>query len=130
MRRAVLAAPGEVRIEDDVLLPEPGPREIRVRAQSVGICGSDLHALAGQHPFVDLPVVPGHEVAGVVDALGAGVSELAVGERVLLEPNLIDGTCVYCRNGRYNLCEHLLVVGCTTSGAMAQQSASTACPTG
>jgi L-iditol 2-dehydrogenase len=119
MRRAVLAAPGEIRMEDDVLLPEPGPREIRVRTQSVGICGSDLHALAGQHPFVDLPVVPGHEVAGVVDALGAGVSELAVGERVLLEPNLIDGTCVYCRNGRYNLCEHLLVVGCTTPGAMA-----------
>lgn len=119
MRRAVLAARGEVRIEDDVLLPEPGPREVRVRARSVGICGSDLHALAGHHPFVDLPVVPGHEVAGVVDALGAGVSELAVGERVLLEPNLIDGTCVYCRDGRYNLCEHLLVVGCTTTGAMA-----------
>ena len=42
-----------------------------------------------------------------------------MGERVLLEPNLIDGTCLYCRGGRYNLCEHLVVVGCTTSGALA-----------
>ena len=119
MRRALLAAPGEVRLEDDVALPEPGAGEIRVRSESVGICGSDLHALAGHHPFIDLPVVPGHEAAGVIDAVGAGVTELAVGERVLLEPNLIDGTCLYCRGGRYTLCEHLLVVGCTTSGALA-----------
>jgi 2-desacetyl-2-hydroxyethyl bacteriochlorophyllide A dehydrogenase len=119
MRRAVLAAPGEIRLEDDVTVPKPGPGEIRVRAQSVGICGSDLHALAGHHPFITLPVVPGHEAAGVVDALGRDVTEFAVGDRVLLEPNLIDGTCLYCRSGRYNLCDHLLVVGCTTSGALA-----------
>ena len=119
MRRAVLAAPGEIRFEDDVAMPEPGLHEIRVRAQAVGICGSDLHALAGHHPFITLPVVPGHEAAGVVDALGDGVAGLAVGDRVLLEPNLIDGTCRYCRSGRYNLCDHLLVVGCTTSGALA-----------
>jgi 2-desacetyl-2-hydroxyethyl bacteriochlorophyllide A dehydrogenase len=119
MRRATLAAPGEVRLEDGVAVPEPGPQEIRVRSHSVGICGSDLHALAGHHPFIDLPVVPGHEAAGVVDAVGAEVTGFAVGERVLLEPNLIDGTCLYCRTGRYNLCEHLVVVGCTTSGALA-----------
>ena len=120
MRQALLAAPGAIRVRDDAALPEPRTGELRVRAESVGICGSDLHALAGHHPFIELPVVPGHEAAGVVDAIGEGVQGFAVGDRVLLEPNLIDGTCHYCRSGRANLCEHLLVVGCTTGGALGE----------
>jgi 2-desacetyl-2-hydroxyethyl bacteriochlorophyllide A dehydrogenase len=119
MRQVVLAAAGELRVEDGPT-PEPGPGELRVRAQAVGICGSDLHAFADQHPFIDLPVVPGHEAAGLVDAVGAGVDGFGVGDEVLLEPNLIDGSCLYCRSGRYNLCEHLAVVGCQTSGALAE----------
>ncbi|MDQ6605860.1 MAG: alcohol dehydrogenase catalytic domain-containing protein [Actinomycetota bacterium] len=118
MRQVVLAAAGELRIEEGSL-PEPGPGELRVRAQAVGICGSDLHAFADQHPFIDLPVVPGHEAAGLVDAIGDGVQGFAPGDAVLLEPNLVDHTCLYCKNGRYNLCEHLQVVGCQTSGALA-----------
>jgi L-iditol 2-dehydrogenase len=120
MRQAVLAAPGEIRLDDAAVVPKPAPGELRVRVESVGICGSDLHALGGHHPFIELPVVPGHEAAGVVDAVGEGVDTFAVGDRVLLEPNLIDGTCHYCRSGRYNLCEHRLVVGCTTGGALAE----------
>jgi 2-desacetyl-2-hydroxyethyl bacteriochlorophyllide A dehydrogenase len=119
MRQVVLASAGELRIEDGPL-PEPAPGEVRVRAHAVGICGSDLHAFAGEHPFIDLPVVPGHEAAGVVDAVGAGVETFAPGDVVLLEPNLVDHTCWYCRDGRYNLCEHLRVVGCQTSGALAE----------
>jgi 2-desacetyl-2-hydroxyethyl bacteriochlorophyllide A dehydrogenase len=86
----------------------------------VGICGSDLHAFAGNHPFIDLPVVPGHEVAGIVDATGAEATEFHIGDRVLLEPNLVCGRCFYCTTGRYNLCEDLKVVGCQTAGAMAE----------
>lgn len=119
MREVVIASPGDLRVRDGPL-PEPGPDELRVRAHAVGICGSDLHALAGEHPFVELPVVPGHEAAGEVDAVGAAVTGFAVGDRVLLEPNLIDGTCRYCETGRYNLCEHLRVVGCQTAGALAE----------
>src|SRR5918998_4314197 len=119
MRQAVLAAPGVVEVRDGPL-PEPGPGELRVRAEAVGLCGSDLHALAGEHPFVELPVVPGHEAAGVVDAVGPGVEGFAPGDRVLLEPNLVDGTCMHCASGRYNLCEHLAVVGCQTAGALAE----------
>jgi 2-desacetyl-2-hydroxyethyl bacteriochlorophyllide A dehydrogenase len=86
----------------------------------VGICGSDLHAFSGNHPFIDLPVVPGHEAAGIVDAAGTEVTEFHVGDRVLLEPNLVCGRCFYCTSGRYNLCENLKVVGCQTAGAMAE----------
>ncbi len=118
MRQVVLAAAGQLRIEEGPL-PQPGPGELRVRAQAVGICGSDLHAFADEHPFIELPVVPGHEAAGLVDAVGDGVEGFAPGDAVLLEPNLVDHQCFYCRTGRYNLCEHLQVVGCQTSGALA-----------
>jgi 2-desacetyl-2-hydroxyethyl bacteriochlorophyllide A dehydrogenase len=118
VRQVVLAAAGEIRL-DDGPEPQPGPGELRVRAQAVGICGSDLHAYADEHPFIDLPVVPGHEAAGVVDAVGPDVQGFAPGDAVLLEPNLVDYDCLYCRSGRYNLCEHLRVVGCQTSGALA-----------
>jgi D-arabinose 1-dehydrogenase-like Zn-dependent alcohol dehydrogenase len=135
MRQVVLAAPGEIQVRADAPRPEPGAGELRVRSESVGICGSDLHALAGHHPFIDLPVVPGHEVAGVVEAVGEGVDGFAAGDRVLLEPNVADGTCHHCRTGRYNLCEHLLVVGCTTGERSARPSSPrpggfTASPTG
>ena len=102
MRQVVLAAAGELRIQEGPL-PEPGPGELRVRPQAVGICGSDLHAFADEHPFIDLPVVPGHEAAGLVDAIGEGVEGFTEGEAVLLEPNLVDHRCLYCASGRYNL---------------------------
>lgn len=119
MLQVVLAAAGEVRVEEGAM-PEPGPGELRVRARAVGICGSDLHAFADEHPFIHLPIVPGHEAAGVVDAVGPGVEKFSVGDEVLLEPNLVDHSCIYCRTGRYNLCEQLAVVGCQTAGALAE----------
>jgi 2-desacetyl-2-hydroxyethyl bacteriochlorophyllide A dehydrogenase len=83
------------------------------------VCGSDLHVLDGKHPFVTFPVMPGHEVAGVIDALGPDVSGFEPGQRVLVEPNLTCGRCRYCQSGRYNLCERLAVVGFQTSGSLA-----------
>jgi 2-desacetyl-2-hydroxyethyl bacteriochlorophyllide A dehydrogenase len=118
MRQLVISSPGVVELRE-AETPEPGPGEVRVLTTAVGICGSDLHALAGAHPFITLPCVPGHEVAGVVGKTGEGVTGLDAGLRVILEPNLICGQCPYCRSGRYNLCERLRVVGCQTAGAMA-----------
>jgi 2-desacetyl-2-hydroxyethyl bacteriochlorophyllide A dehydrogenase len=101
--------------------PEPGPHDALVATRAVGICGSDLHALAGSHPFISLPFFPGHEVVGVVEEIGSEVTEVAVGDRILAEANLVCGRCVYCRSGRYNLCENLKVLGCQTGGAMADR---------
>lgn len=117
-RQVLLAAPErvELRVANE---PDPGPGTVRVRTSRVGVCGSDVHAYHGVHPFIDLPVVPGHEFVGTVEALGPGVAEVAVGDRVTAEANVVDGTCRYCRAGVYNQCERLQVLGCQMSGAMA-----------
>ncbi|WP_036435852.1 alcohol dehydrogenase catalytic domain-containing protein [Mycobacterium sp. URHB0044] len=109
---------------DDVVtetVPEsvPEANEVLVRTTVVGICGSDLHAACGRHPFIDLPYRPGHEAVGVVEAVGSGVDESWVGRRVTIEPNLACGNCTQCRSGRYNICRELLVFGCQTPGALA-----------
>jgi len=118
MRQLVISSPGVVELQE-AETPEPGPGEVQVLTKAVGICGSDLHALAGAHPFIALPCVPGHEVVGVIGKTGEGVTGLEAGMRVILEPNLICGRCPYCRAGRYNICQQLKVVGCQTAGAMA-----------
>jgi L-iditol 2-dehydrogenase len=100
-------------------VPEPAAGQVRVGTTLAGICGSDLHAAHGVHPSMPLPYRPGHEVVGVVDALGEGVAGFAVGDRVLLEPNLVCGECTNCRHGRYNICASLAVFGCQTPGGMA-----------
>lgn len=119
MHQVVVSAPGVVEVLE-VPLPVPGPGEVRARSRVVGICGSDLHGLSGTHPFIAFPYVPGHEVVGTVDEIGPGVDELKPGQRVLLEPNIVCGSCAYCASGRYNLCENLTVVGGQITGAMAE----------
>jgi len=117
-RRVVVSALDDVAIES-VDEAQPAPGEARVRTSVVGICGSDLHAACGRHPFIDLPYRPGHEAVGVVDAVGDGVDDSWVGKRVVVEPNLACGHCTQCRDGRYNICKELLVLGCQTPGALA-----------
>ncbi|MDA3629001.1 alcohol dehydrogenase catalytic domain-containing protein [Saccharopolyspora sp. WRP15-2] len=117
VRRVRVHPSGEVRLERTPR-PEPGHGEVLVRPVLVGICGSDTHAVAGEHPFIDLPYAPGHEAVGVVEAVGSGVSTCRPGDRVVLEPGLACGRCRRCAEGRYNICAELAVFGCQTDGAM------------
>jgi threonine dehydrogenase-like Zn-dependent dehydrogenase len=117
-RRIVVSSLDDVIVET-VPAPVPIAGEARVRTTVVGICGSDLHAASGHHPFIDLPYRPGHEAVGVVEAVGPGVDESWIGRRVAIEPNLACGHCTQCRSGRYNICRELLVFGCQTPGALA-----------
>ncbi|MGB3482103.1 MAG: alcohol dehydrogenase catalytic domain-containing protein [Mycobacterium sp.] len=117
-RRVVVAALDDVTIES-VAEDQPAAGQARVQTTVVGICGSDLHAACGRHPFIDLPYRPGHEAVGVVDAVGEGVDGSWVGKRVVVEPNLACGHCTQCKSGRYNICKDLLVLGCQTPGALA-----------
>jgi 2-desacetyl-2-hydroxyethyl bacteriochlorophyllide A dehydrogenase len=117
MRAACIVAPGRVEVTavDD---PTPGPDDVIVAVAAVGICGTDLHILAGEHGR--LPVIPGHEIAGTVVAVGAGVAGPRVGDRVAIDPSLPCDACRWCRRGRQNLCETLGALGVTAAGGAAE----------
>lgn len=118
MKAAVITAPGQVEVTT-APDPTPGPREVVVQVAGCGICGTDLHILEGEFAPT-LPVVPGHEFAGEVVALGSQVQELRVGDRVAVDPSLHCGECYYCRRGRGNLCERWAAIGVTTAGGAAE----------
>jgi propanol-preferring alcohol dehydrogenase len=99
---------------------EPGPQEIRVKVLACGVCRTDLHVVDGELPNPQIPIIPGHEIVGRIDALGTEVKNLALGERVGI-PWLghTDGTCPYCLMHRENLCDHPLFTGYTRDGGYA-----------
>ena len=109
--RRVVVYPGRIAVEA-AEVPAPGPDEALVRTLAVGVCGSDLHAARGRHPFVPLPYRPGHEVVGVIETAGAAVEGFRPGQRVIVEPDLPCWTCKMCTTGRENLCENLQFFGC------------------
>jgi alcohol dehydrogenase, propanol-preferring len=100
--------------------PEPGPGEIRVEVEACAVCRTDLHVVDGELPHPKLPVVPGHEIVGKVDALGAAVGSHALGDRVGV-PWLghTCGHCRYCLSGHENLCDAPLFTGYTRDGGFA-----------
>jgi 2-desacetyl-2-hydroxyethyl bacteriochlorophyllide A dehydrogenase len=118
VKAVVITAPGQLEVTD-VPVPKPGRREVLVDVAACGLCGTDLHILQGEFAPT-LPVVPGHEFAGVVVELGADVTELAVGDRVAVDPSLYCFECRMCRLGRNNLCERWAAIGVTTAGGAAE----------
>ena len=118
MKAVVIAEPGKIElatVED----PAPGPRDVVVAVAACGLCGTDLHILQGEFAPT-LPIVPGHEFAGEVVAVGSAVTEVAVGDRVAVDPSLHCGECHYCRLGRGNLCERWAAIGVTEPGGAAE----------
>jgi propanol-preferring alcohol dehydrogenase len=100
--------------------PQPAPHEIRVKVLACGVCRTDLHVVDGELPRPLVPIIPGHEIVGRIDAIGKSVQGLNVGERVGI-PWLghTDGTCPYCLMHRENLCDHPLFTGYTRNGGYA-----------
>lgn len=104
------------------VLPDPHPvaGEVRIRVTACGVCRTDLHVVDGELPFGTLPVIPGHEIVGRVDALGDGVTGLAVGARVGVSwLGESCGVCPYCAAARENLCDRPLFTGCSRDGGYA-----------
>ncbi len=102
-------------------LPEPGPGEVRLRVHVCACCRTDLHVVTGDLDLPKLPIVPGHQVVGTVDALGDGCTRLHPGDRVgVCWLHWADGTCAYCRRGEENLCEHATFTGWTADGGYAE----------
>jgi len=99
---------------------QPGPGQIRLRVTACGVCRTDLHVVDGALPNPVLPIIPGHEIVGRIDVLGAGVTGLRLGERVGI-PWLghTCGVCPYCRAQHENLCDHPIFTGFTRDGGFA-----------
>ncbi|PJE99681.1 alcohol dehydrogenase [Streptomyces carminius] len=118
MRAAVIESVGKA-VLTTVPDPTPGPREVVVKVAACGLCGTDLHIMQGEFAPT-LPIVPGHEFAGEVVAVGGGVTELAAGDRVAVDPSLYCHECRYCRVGHNNMCERWAAIGVTVAGGAAE----------
>lgn len=116
----VLHAPGQPLVLELRPCPRPGRTEILVRVEACAVCRTDLHVVDGELSHPTLPLVPGHEIVGIVEALGANVSSLALGRRVGI-PWLghTCGECSYCREGSENLCDRPNFTGYTRDGGFA-----------
>lgn len=120
VRAAQIIEPGSVEVGDHAD-PRPGPGEILVRVEACGVCGTDLHIADGDFSPTPYPIVPGHELAGIVEIVGDGARGVVVaGMRVAVDPSLFCGHCSFCRRGRGNLCANWGATGDTVDGGFAE----------
>src|SRR3954464_5122386 len=106
MRAMVLRTVGRPLILEERPDPSPDPGEIRVRVEACAVCRTDLHVIDGDLPDPKLPIIPGHEIVGTIDAVGEDVRGLAIGARVGVPwLGYTCGHCPYCASGRENLCD-------------------------
>ncbi|QAS52970.1 zinc-binding alcohol dehydrogenase family protein [Halobacillus litoralis] len=116
MKAIQVKEPGTLKI---VEMEEPqitNPSEVKIRMKAMGICGSDMHILHGENPFASYPRVIGHEVAGEIAEVGEAVTELNVGDKIVIEPMTSCGECYACQQGRPNVCEKVEVYGVHREG--------------
>jgi L-gulonate 5-dehydrogenase len=119
MRAVVMSAPYEIAVTDRAM-PTPGPGEVMVAVKATGICAGDMYIYLGKNPYVVYPQVGGHEISGVVAGVGDGVSGLASGTAVVVEPFLGCGRCYPCRVGKANCCANLQIIGVHRAGGFAE----------
>jgi propanol-preferring alcohol dehydrogenase len=121
MRAMLLEVPGRALRPACIAIPKPAAGQVRIRVRACAVCRTDLHVVDGELPNPRLPLVPGHEIVGAVDALGEGVHRLALGERVGV-PWLgwTCGQCRYCLDGRENLCPRARFTGYDIDGGYAE----------
>ena len=122
MKAAIVKQFGKPLVIEDVPVPQPGPGEVLVKVKACGVCHTDLHAASGDWPVKPVPpFIPGHEVAGIVAALGPGVKNLKVGDAVGVAW-LHDAcmSCEYCETGWETLCEHQHNTGYSVNGGFAE----------
>jgi alcohol dehydrogenase, propanol-preferring len=106
---------------DEVSLPLPRAGQVRVQVRCCGVCHTDLHIVEGELPLPRLPLIPGHQIVGNVEALGEAVRTLKEGDRVGIPwLHSTDGQCDYCRRGLENLCDHARFTGYHVDGGYAE----------
>jgi L-gulonate 5-dehydrogenase len=120
MRAVIMDAPGAMRV-GEWATPQPGPGEVLVSVAAAGVCAGDMYFYLGKNPYASYPQICGHEIAGVVAAAGDGVTGLAPGTPVVVEPFLGCGRCYPCRVGKSNCCANLQIIGVHRPGGFAEQ---------
>lgn len=120
MRAMILEASGQPLTPACLKTPQPGPGQVLVRVHACGVCRTDLHIVDNELTAARLPLIPGHEIAGTVAGLGAGVTQFQIGDPIGV-PWLgwTCGECRFCRGGQENLCEHARFTGYTLDGGYA-----------
>jgi L-iditol 2-dehydrogenase len=113
MKALVLSAYKHLELED-LPVPRPAEDELLIRIKACGICGSDVHGFDGSTGRRIPPIVMGHEAAGIVEAVGAGVSTFRIGDRATFDSTVYCGKCFYCQRGQINLCDEREVIGVST----------------
>lgn len=119
MKAAVLTRPGHFEIEDRPI-PKPDRGEVLIRIARVGICGTDMHIFHGNYAADSLPMVPGHEFTGTIQALGADVTGLTLGSKAVVDMNIGCGACYWCRRNEILNCPEMQQMGITMDGAFAE----------
>lgn len=117
-QRPIDSSPLDLR---DVPLPEPTANQVRIKVRCCGLCHTDLHIVEGDLPAHKMPVIPGHQIVGIVDKCGAEVSKFSRGDRVGIPwLHRTDQSCEFCRRGLENLCEHAQFTGYDADGGYAE----------
>lgn len=116
MLQAILEQPEKV-IMREVEKPTVGQGHVLIQVKRIGVCGSDIHAYYGKHPYIKCPIVQGHEFSGQIVEKGKGVKSLVAGDHVTVMPQLVCGQCYPCTHGNYHICNELKVIGCQEEGA-------------
>ena len=123
MQAMVLEAPRSPLKLIELPLPEPSPRQLLLRVLACGVCRTDLHIFDGELTEPKLPLVLGHEIVGLVEAMGSEVQGFRLGDRVGVPwLGFTDGTCAYCRNGQENLCDNARFTGYQIDGGYASHT--------
>ncbi|HET6411334.1 MAG TPA: alcohol dehydrogenase catalytic domain-containing protein [Anaeromyxobacter sp.] len=114
-----MTSPGKIEFHE-VPVPALAQGQVLVRMKRIGVCGSDIHVFHGKHALTPYPVVQGHEVSGVIEKVGPGVTGFSPGQAVTFQPQVTCGTCYPCTHGDYHICDHLKVMGFQTTGAASE----------
>ena len=119
MKAAICEKPFEITVRE-VPTPAPGPDELLIQVKASAICGSDMKAYEGKHPLIRLPIILGHEFAGVIVENGSRVDGFKVGDRVVVEPSSVCGQCFFCQRMQFSLCDNLKQLGHQLPGSFAE----------
>lgn len=126
MKAGVFYSKNDLRVEE---IPKPSPKagEVLIKVKACGICGTDVHIFKGDKGCFPTPTgtVLGHEFSGIVEAVGEGVKEISVGDRVCVDPNKLCGDCYYCKCGIGHFCENMIGIGTGVNGGFAEYCAVT-----